>query len=275
MDVEDICCATNLSNEDGQQLTTILQAVIANHGSDIEALFNRFSAIVSRYQEQPQLLDPILEPLVTPLANLLQTTIPDTLEIDVYEYKRLCSISRFLWQLSSVRGYKTVVRFMPNEVAAFEPAVRLLQISTNAPKLGLNQSNGLGEQGQGEWEARYVALMWLSMLALVPFDLALVDSSLSTPAAGDGPLGNPSTGTHAPSYPPVVGVVLGVCKEQLSSPAATREAAAVLIGRLVTRPDMVSLLNEFVEWGCGSLRSEGHQAQFALPGKKIYALVVV
>ena len=48
------------------------------------------------------------------------------------------------------------------------------------------------EQGegadQGPWEAQCVLLLWLSQLVLIPFDLALVDSSSSpSPQPGCAP----------------------------------------------------------------------------------------
>lgn len=60
------------------------------------------------------------------------------------------------------RGSKAICKFFPNEAADLEPVVQLL-----------------GSLGPAQWEAQCVLLLWLSQLVLLPFHLALLDSSLS------------------------------------------------------------------------------------------------
>lgn len=55
---------------------------------------------MGKYQEQPQLLDPLLEGLVQPLTALLRAAAEDPPAADL---ARVRSISRLLWQLSVVR----------------------------------------------------------------------------------------------------------------------------------------------------------------------------
>lgn len=55
---------------------------------------------VSKYQEQPQLLDPLLEGVVAPLAALLRAAAEDPPAADL---RRVRAIARLLWQLSVVR----------------------------------------------------------------------------------------------------------------------------------------------------------------------------
>lgn len=62
------------------------------------ALF--FIQQVGKYQEQPQLLDPLLEDIVTPLTALLRAAAADPAAADLL---RVRGISRLLWQLSIVR----------------------------------------------------------------------------------------------------------------------------------------------------------------------------
>jgi hypothetical protein len=103
---------------------------------------------------------------------------------------------------------------------------------------------------------QYVMLLWLSMLVLIPFDIAIVDTSLAT-----------STAAAAPPYPPVVGTIMRLCQRYLASPGNTREMAAVVLGRLLTRPDMDAALREFLSWGCAALgSSDSQQASFLVPG---------
>lgn len=138
---------------------------------------------------------------------------------------------------------------------------------------------------------QYVLLLWLSMLVLIPFDIAIVDSSLAAAAAapaaeaeeepaavGNGSAGAPGSDTVGddalapialpPGVPPIVGTILAVCQRHLASPGSTREMAAVVVGRLLTRPDMAPALAAFLPWGCAALGSRDSQrASFLVPGE--------
>lgn len=211
---------------------------------------------MTHYQEQPQLLDPILDKLVGPLASLLLSLAgPDGTAVrDADIATAFCSSSRFLWQLSVVRGYKTILRFMPNDVAVLEPvAVALAALSSATATVSQM------------WEAQYVLLMWLSLLALVPFDFSLIDSSLGA--------GEPAP--EAYGCPPIAANLIATCKEFLAAPGSTREMAAVLVGRLVTRPDMQGVLQEYLQWATAALSGAVEagkggqydpQAAFLVPG---------
>jgi hypothetical protein len=80
-------------------------------------------AQLTKYQEQPQLLDGSLEAIVQPLAVLLRRTAASSSEQDTALVQGVC---RMLHVLLSVRGYKTVVRFFPHEAADLE---RVLQVT--------------------------------------------------------------------------------------------------------------------------------------------------
>ena len=132
---------------------------------------------------------------------------------------------------------------------------------------------------------QYVLLLWMSMLVLIPFDIAIVDSALAAAppplaAAGAGPgvvpLANGgSSGEqqqegldgYGYGYPPIVGTILELCKRYLASPGSSREMAAVVLGRLLTRPDMAPALRAFLAWGCSALgSSDSQRASFLVPG---------
>lgn len=42
--------------------------------------------------------------------------------------------------------------------------------------------------------------------------------------------------------------------------------AALLLGRLLTRPDLQPALDDFLQWARNALHSEGAQAHFLIPG---------
>ncbi|KAL4422042.1 hypothetical protein ABPG77_004858 [Micractinium sp. CCAP 211/92] len=297
MVAEDAECPFSLRHvEEAGELNELVVTVADSAGKEAEAVFSRFAQIVGKYQEQPQLLDPLLEGIVTPLTALLRAAAENPPAADL---PRVRAVARLLWQLSIVRGYKTVLRFFPNDVPSFEPVVALLshvdaaqqrrsELAAGAPRL---------DDGAGFWEVQYVLLLWLSMLVLIPFDIAIVDSSLAAEAAvpaaadGSGPAAaGGSSGAAAQAgagrqggggavddalallvlpqdVPPIVGTILSLCQRHLASPGSTREMAAVVVGRLLTRPDMAPALAAFLPWGCAALGSQDSQrASFLVPG---------
>jgi tubulin-specific chaperone D len=100
---------------------------------------------LTRYQEQPQLLDGYLEDIVQPLASLLRDQAAAAASaapppgaapaggapaaaaaaggVDV---AAVCGVCRLLHVVVSVRGHKTVVRFFPHEAADLERALQVV-----------------------------------------------------------------------------------------------------------------------------------------------------
>jgi hypothetical protein len=100
-------------------------------------------------------------------------------------------------------------------------------------------------------------MVWLSMVVMVPFDLAIIDSGpaaaadaadadAAADAAADADAG---ADAGAPAPLTLVGKILEVAMLHLGSTGPSREAAAVLLARLLTRPGMQAKLREFVQWG--------------------------
>ena len=74
-----------------------------------DAYFEEFCKIVSTYQEQPHLLDVVLERLVDVLSSCMMDCIRGIHDSKDDGAVVLGYVCRFLWKLSSVRGYKTIV----------------------------------------------------------------------------------------------------------------------------------------------------------------------
>jgi tubulin-specific chaperone D len=110
-----------------------------------------------------------------------------------------------LYNLCNVRGYKTVVKFFPHEVADMEPCVEMLHF----------------QEGKDYW-INCMLLLWLSIIVLVPFDLQTIDSKKE----GD-------------SYEILVKRIINICKEQLDKPGKIKDYSAVLLSKLLTRPDVI------------------------------------
>ncbi|EQC36821.1 hypothetical protein SDRG_05653 [Saprolegnia diclina VS20] len=189
-----------------------------------EDALDRFRALLDPYQEQGGLLDPILRDMVNPVMtrirsviHLLQTSsegntvaFPFQVLQDPAQRDLLHRSCQVIYLLCKVRGYKTIVKLLSHEVSEFEPVLLLLQSQDR--------------DDCATWEIRYVLLLWLSILALVPFDLKTVDSSMS---------GHETSDTVA-----IVGNIITICKTYLQDSGATQQAAALCLARLLSRPDM-------------------------------------
>ncbi len=68
------------------------------------------------------------------------------------------------------------------------------------------------------------------------------------------------------AYPPLVGRMVELCKRHLASPGSSRDMAAKLLGRLLTRPDTGVALQEYVRCCSGALETDDVAATFLVPG---------
>lgn len=96
----------------------------------------------------------------------------------------------------------------------------------------------LKEESTGEWETKCCLLLWLSILVLIPFDLASVDTALADSRADARLSSNDEP-------PPLVQRMIRICTVHLENPGPTREMAGVLLSRLLTRPDMRGALRRY------------------------------
>ncbi|RLN62335.1 hypothetical protein BBJ29_007577 [Phytophthora kernoviae] len=231
--------------EEREQVRGLLNQLVATRFptplSDVDREFlaahDTVTQILDKYLEQSHLLDPYLHEMLDPIVaeikrvmterrNALETAATDeamAFPCQVYRDPRLHKLFQIVYHLCKVRGYKTVVKLLPHEVSDFEPTLQLLQSQDRTD--------------HSAWETRYVLLLWLSMLCLVPFDLHTIDSS--TPSAADSASGTIS----------IVSNIVTLCKDYLSDPGATQVAAAVCLSRLLSRPDMEKHdLTQFLNW---------------------------
>ncbi|KAI4255724.1 MAG: hypothetical protein L6R42_006599, partial [Xanthoria sp. 1 TBL-2021] len=150
--------------------TRIRKVVKPSNTAKIERLINTF-------QEWPQLLDPTLEHLIQPLV----TAFIHYVQNYAIRYRQASpeklidplprAICRSLYTFCKVRGPKVISRFFRNGPDILEPMLDAFEL-WNRPAECANSSDQL------IWEEKYVMLLWLSHLALTPFDL----ESISTPA---------------------------------------------------------------------------------------------
>lgn len=184
-----------------------------------ELAVERFKHVLDWYQEQPHLLDPHIEPLLRPLVELVR--------LEQEAAATLHATAALVAHLFKVRGPKVVVKFLPHEVDDLERVVSLLQRQDPADPTS--------------WETRYILLLWLSIIAMIPFDIARFDSGAKEPLAGR---------------------LVGLTRRYLASRDKCRDAAAALASTLLTRPDTrLALLPAFLDWAVGSLAGGPGQAQ--------------
>jgi hypothetical protein len=125
--------------------------------------------------------------MVQPVMERLREAVEMALSSKVSENstpsaipEAIATLYRYLYYLTKVRGYKTIgievhegdcfiddclpllVKFFTHEAADLEPL--LAYVKTIVPN------------NFAHWEVRYILLLWLSLVARIPFDLTRLDS---------------------------------------------------------------------------------------------------
>lgn len=145
------------------QVEQMIADLITNHEANFEKSYETFSNILSRYQEQPHLLNPHLPALIEQLLNFIRMKdVPATLFHAAFKY---------LYQFTKVRTYKIMLKFLPHEITDLEFVLNSLEQQNVADK--------------SVWETRYMLIVWLSILVLNPFELSRFDA-FTQQNMGDG-----------------------------------------------------------------------------------------
>lgn len=140
---------------------------------------------------------------------------------------RLDRVAQILYTYIKFRGYKTIsqysvdyhtvllfidnlsVRFFPHEIADLSIVLDYL----------LMPSGPVNEPSQ--WALRYIVLLWLSLICMIPFDLAQFDEEDSIGKTAE--------------------TIESIAKTYLGRAGLERESAALTLSRLYTRFDFQSL----------------------------------
>ena len=96
------------------------------------------------------------------------------------------------------------------------------------------------------WETRYIIILWLTVIILVPFDLKTIDSKHIQIKNAKGE-----------NIEEMVELLLEISKYFLRATTKLKEAAAIFLSKLFTRPDIQKrhLLKEYVEYALANLKS--------------------
>ncbi|KAJ1925505.1 hypothetical protein IWQ60_004517 [Tieghemiomyces parasiticus] len=233
------CEDSSVGDASPGSLDTLLERVTQTLGPLVNML--------APYQEAPTVLDPVLADIVSPIMAFLETHICRFAERWEAYTARHCSdvqpspfpvaearsfilacapAFQVLYQLTRVRGYKTIVRFFRHDVADLEPVLFfLLQHPAD--------DNAL-------WTSRYVLFLWLSLLCMVPFDLQTLDSGDAQALYGQN----------------LLDTILTHSKAALASTSRAADGAALLAGRLIVRQDTAHLLEPYVCWARDLLEAD-------------------
>ncbi|XP_018322258.1 tubulin-specific chaperone D [Agrilus planipennis] len=206
-------CALELFSESVEVMNMIdsIKSVVSAPISVFERAYERFVYILTQYQEQPHLLDSHLEVLLEKCIALIRDqSNPPELKHAVFKYMHV---------IISVRGYKDVVKRLPHEVADFEPVLQMLEQQDPSDS--------------DTWFTRYVLLLWLSIIVMIPFHMSRLDGFTNS---------NDNKKT-------VMQRVFEVCKVYIVVPDKCRDAAAYLSARFLTRSDTKEhYLKSYFNW---------------------------
>ncbi|KAI9218453.1 armadillo-type protein [Blastocladiella britannica] len=176
--------------------------VAANDSEILAKLYYAYLPMIKisfKYQAQPQLMDGSLADLITPVMTEIREQHFSTKKIPTpYMYE-------FLVTLANTRGPKAIVKFFSHEVGDLEHLLALLA--------------AVERKGQYFWPARYILLLWLSFVTMLPFDIKRLGDSIAFERG-------------------IVNRILDVAKEFIRFAGKERDAAAMLMGRLVSRMDV-------------------------------------
>ncbi|GAB7356634.1 hypothetical protein MBLNU459_g7354t1 [Dothideomycetes sp. NU459] len=197
--------------------------------------------LIENFQGDPQLLDTKLKVLLPPTIEAYLAYLglkahklpsPETTALDI-------AVSRILYTFCKVRGEKVVTGFLTNEPKYLDLVLSHLEVCDQDVS-----------ESDAPWERHYTLLLWLTHLLLTPFDLSSISGGMKpTTLVSDLDL-------HA-ELPAMVCRIIALGVKYIVSPTRAQEAAAKLLVRLATRPDMqrLQLPAALVSWALRSFSS--------------------
>lgn len=181
------------------------------YDKSLEKTYEKYSGILSVYQEQPHLLDQKIPQLIEALLAIIRTdSSPDGLVHAGFKY---------LYQICKVRTFKVFVKFLPHELSDIDFVLNLLERQKiDEPEV---------------WETRYMLLLWMSILVLNPFHFSRLDGT----AAGD---------TETVSK---MERIYRICKNNCRGNDPCSAVAAFLSAKFLVRNEIKDIyLSPFLDW---------------------------
>lgn len=140
-----------------------------------------------------------------------------------------------LYAVVKTAGDKACTSHFPNDVRHYEDVfygLRLWKNTDDADLAADAEGTTWASIRQREWEVRYCLLLWLCNLVLVPFSLSTIDSSVGAVAAADL-----TSAGRIMSADSLSDALLVAAVQFLADASKCRDGAALLVARLLTRPD--------------------------------------
>ncbi|KFO35749.1 Tubulin-specific chaperone D [Fukomys damarensis] len=163
------------------------------------------------------------------MMNLLLDMVQDKTSPDTLVHLAF----KFLYIITKVRGHKIFLRLFPHEVADVQPVLNMI-----------SEQNPTDHE---TWETRYMLLLWLSVTCLIPFDLSRFDGNLGT--------------QPGQAQMPIMDRVLQIAESYLLVSDKARDAAAVLVSKFITRPDVKQRkMASFLDWSLSTLSCSSFHA---------------
>ncbi|KAG8881970.1 hypothetical protein FRB97_008838 [Tulasnella sp. 331] len=184
----------------------------------------KIDVILQGMQEQSYLLDPYLERMLGPaFATFRAGAVQDAKGLrknprpNDQEW-----MPEVIYQVIKTRGAKTASegRYFPHTIDDLDIALGTLQAASKHPTW--------------HWERRYVVLLWLSLIVMIPFDLAQFDTERGS-------------GT-------TVAALEDAGRQYLTKAGLERDAAALLLARLYARKDCRGKVISFTQEAIASLQ---------------------
>ncbi len=169
-DVDDDCPNKKTHFYEFKEYDTVIR-LVDNLTTNIKVLrngeksFEQFLFICDQYQEQPHLIDPFLLEIFEKLIEIVKKCIrkDGTLNNEQENDQIINECFKYMHCLAKMRGYKKIVQYLPHEINDFEPVLNLLARQNISDVY--------------TWQSRYLLLLWLSIVCMVPFDLKRFDAN--------------------------------------------------------------------------------------------------
>lgn len=212
------------------EVLQMIESLKTEQPEQYEKSYETFSTAISKYQEQPHLLDAHLSELISRMLEIIRSNdCPDQLFHMAFKY---------FYQLSKVRTFKVLVKMLPHEISDLDFVLNKLeeQLTNNSD----------------QWETRYMFLLWLSILVLNPFHMSRLDAYTAT---DENISGNHVVGGEQSKMERI----FNLCKINTAKYDSCAAVAAFLASKFLIRIDVKDVyLPKFIDWIIEDSRHEAN-----------------
>ncbi|CAD6999638.1 tubulin-specific chaperone D [Ceratitis capitata] len=226
------------------QVLEMIDTMKACDALGFEKDYEQYTQVLSRYQEQPHLLDPHLDVLLERLLAKVRNRALSDGEIH--------AAFKYLYIISKVRTYKVLVKFLPHELSDLEFALEMLERQN--------------PQEYKHWETRYMLLLWMSILVLNPFHMSRLDAyaTVSNESTSTGNCVDATNSTlnhtHGKSK---MERIFDLCQLYSATNDTCSNIAAYLAAKYLVRADIKDVyLERYLDWVMSQHQTETGDAKF-------------